>query len=112
MGASSFPPHTCAVRSALSAYEESSDQRFLHRRHCRRPRNLGVFVFWLEFAVLNLASPCRAARIHPETSPSGWGFIFCVDEALCDQIRNQGRSEERRVGKECRCGWTTVDLEK
>jgi hypothetical protein len=90
MGASSFRLTLAQFSSALSAHEESSDQRFLQTALPAALETWAFLFFLLEFAVLNLASACRAARIHPETSPSGWGLYSVWTIALCDQIRNQG----------------------
>src|SRR3546814_20678238 len=46
--------------------------------------------------------------------------IYSIDEAFCDltgvrncrDLTDFGRSEERRVGKECRSGWSPVPSKK
>src|ERR1700757_2706263 len=90
MGASSFPPHSCAVQ--FHAFCPRGEQRsaFSTGGTADALETWAFLFFLLEFAVLNLASPCRAARIHPETSLSGWGLYSVWTIALCDQIRNQG----------------------
>src|SRR5699024_11919116 len=35
--------------------------------------------------------------------------LVCVEESVEVPIEGRGRSEERRVGKECRSGWATDD---
>src|ERR1700751_2348857 len=83
MGAFSFhhtlPRFLPTKRSAISAFSTDGAADALQ-----------TWAVLLEFAVLNLASPCRAARIHLETSASGWGLYSVWTIALCDQIRNQG----------------------
>src|SRR5947209_16611774 len=81
---------TCALPIYPQALLQNPDQR----GRPRGPRTPGA------------SSPRPCARFQDHPSPSGVHF------STYSMLRSSLRSEERRVGKECRYRWSSYDLKK
>src|SRR2546430_17470380 len=95
---------------AISDWAQSLGQKSRERFGCRREE--GRYVVPSEYVLRNVL--IRVTPAHLDQSLQRWNEVYGAgDESLaidgktmCNALDEQGRSEERRVGKECRSRWS------
>src|SRR5690606_39975150 len=78
------------------------------RRHTRFSRDWSSDVCSSDLFLVNAGAPPLSAWLpdaYPEASWSGMVFLSAFTTKTAVYVLLRGRSEERRVGKECRCVW-------
>src|SRR5260370_22581154 len=106
----------------LFAYERPLCARSCHSMNAHFANRRALTLFWRYYAVLYehchrafIAHARAELRIRQRLRPFGFGsqsrfFPSVLTRATKDRARSQeivgGRSEERRVGKECRSRWS------